>query len=64
MRFIDLDEVVGFCELAKEAEPEILLIEAAGGVMAPINDDAVMLDWAKALGCPTLAGGWVLSRYD
>ena len=51
---IILDDLVRFCRLGLEAPCDALFIEAAGGLMAPINENQLMLDWAEALGLPLL----------
>jgi dethiobiotin synthetase len=54
---INFDEVVDFCQTkiseAKSAN-KILFIEAAGGVMTPINYEKTFLDLAAELKIPTL----------
>ena len=50
-RDIRLDEVVRFC---KDHPAETLLVEGVGGVMVPINKDALVLDWMVALGFPVV----------
>ena len=52
---LDAGAVIGHCQnRVAEAGARLLLIEAAGGVMSPLDDDATMLDLAGALACPTL----------
>ncbi|MCZ6814147.1 MAG: dethiobiotin synthase [Alphaproteobacteria bacterium] len=54
---IDLDKVVAHCRAGLEGDG-VLVIEGVGGVMAPITDQATVLDWMAALGLPTvLVGG-------
>ncbi len=54
---IDLDAVVAHCRAGLEGDG-IAVIEGVGGVMAPITDEATVLDWMAALGLPTvLVGG-------
>ncbi len=54
---IDLDKVVAHCRAGLEGDG-VLGIEGVGGVMAPITDQATVLDWMAALGLPTvLVGG-------
>jgi dethiobiotin synthetase len=50
---IDLDAVVAFC-LAGTAGDGITVIEGVGGVMAPVTDEATVLDWMAALGQPAV----------
>jgi dethiobiotin synthetase len=51
-RSVDFDALVAWCR-AQERD-DALLIEGAGGVMAPIDDRHVMRDWIAALGTPAL----------
>lgn len=50
---IDFDRLVGFCKDAL-SKTNNLLIEGAGGVMAPITHDHTMLDLISALQIPVL----------
>jgi dethiobiotin synthetase len=48
-------EVIGLCQdRTAEEGSRLLLIEGAGGVMSPLDDDHTMLDLAAALALPTL----------
>ena len=51
---IDFAALLQFCRQARVASPDILLIEAVGGVMAPIGPHRTVLDWAEALGQPAI----------
>jgi len=51
---IDTDDLVQFCRLGLEAPSDALFIEAAGGIMAPINDRDLMIDWAQRLQFPLI----------
>lgn len=53
------DEVVAFCrERASASAGGLLLVETAGGVMSPLDDDHTMLDLMMALEAPVvLVGG-------
>ena len=51
---IDLDDLVQYCRLGLEAPSDALFIEAAGGVMAPINDRNLMINWAQQLQFPII----------
>jgi dethiobiotin synthetase len=51
-RSVDFDALVDWCR-AQERDDQ-LLIEGAGGVMAPIDDRHVMRDWIAALDIPAL----------
>ena len=53
-REIDFDTLLHFCRQARTASPDVLLIEAAGGVMAPLSPTRTMLDWAAELSHPAL----------
>ncbi len=54
---IDFEKVKDFCvekiSIAKQSD-QFLFIEAAGGVMTPLNDDKTFLDLADALKIPVL----------
>ncbi len=50
---IEFDELLGFCRAASAGEG-LVLIEGAGGVMAPLDDTHTMRDWAAALRLPAL----------
>jgi dethiobiotin synthetase len=52
-RSIDFEALVAFCRTEAVATGT-LLIEGAGGVMAPLDARHTMLDWMKALGFPVL----------
>jgi dethiobiotin synthetase len=51
-RAVDFDALVAWCR-AQQREDH-LLIEGAGGVMAPLDDRHVMRDWIAALDVPAL----------
>lgn len=53
---IDFAEVITFCQSKIEdiSNDETLLIEGAGGVMAPITDEHTYLDLMKALNIPVI----------
>jgi len=53
---IDLDAVVAFCR-ASLAGDGLTVIEGIGGVMAPVTDEASVLDWMAALGLPAILVG-------
>jgi dethiobiotin synthetase len=54
-RALDARAVIDLCrERAAEAGDRLLLIEGAGGVMSPLDDDHTMLDLATALALPCL----------
>lgn len=47
---IELDALITFCRPREGT----LLIEGAGGVMAPLNETYTTLDWIAALNCPAV----------
>jgi dethiobiotin synthetase len=49
---VDLQKLIAFCREHAEMANDFLLIEGVGGVMAPLNDTATMLDWMRALKWP------------
>jgi dethiobiotin synthetase len=51
---IDFDRIISFCETAMEEAEGALLIEGAGGVMAPLDDEHTVLDWIAELEVPGL----------
>lgn len=51
-RKLFLDDLVGACTMPKEAE--LMLVEGAGGLFAPLAEDALNADLAEALGLPVL----------
>jgi len=55
-RSIRLGEVVDWCRARLAATPPEtdVLIEGVGGVMSPVAEDGVVLDWIAALGVPAL----------
>ena len=59
-RQIALGEIVDFCRQRAADDFDVTLIEGVGGVMAPITDEATVIDWMAALGFPALV---VLGSY-
>lgn len=54
-RTLDSAEVIALCrDRIALARDRLLLIEGAGGVMSPLDDNHTMLDWAGSLKIPTL----------
>jgi dethiobiotin synthetase len=53
-RRLDMPELIRFCHAAIAAEPGVLLIEGAGGLMSPVSAEHIMLDWVVALGLPVI----------
>ena len=51
---IDFATLLQFCRRARAAAPDILLVEAVGGVMAPVDPHRTVLDWAEALAWPAI----------
>ena len=54
---IDFEALLHFCRRAQAQATDVLIVEAAGGVMAPLTQTRTMLDWAAALGAPVLLVG-------
>ncbi|HYW58911.1 MAG TPA: dethiobiotin synthase [Xanthobacteraceae bacterium] len=53
-RTLDFPGTVEFCRAAIAANHDSLLIEGAGGVMSPIDNDYTNLDWMRALDVPVI----------
>jgi len=53
-RSIDVDEVIAYFRAEIQKRPGILLIDGAGGVMAPLDDRRTMLDVMMALRLPLI----------
>ena len=53
-RSLSFDEVVAFCRRQLVRRDEITLIEAVGGVMAPMAQNRLCTDFARALDLPVL----------
>jgi len=51
---LDLSEITKFCQKSLEGSFDLGLIEGAGGVMAPITQMALNLDWMKVLDIPVI----------
>jgi dethiobiotin synthetase len=51
---IDVDEVITFCQTAIDQRRDILLIEGAGGIMVPLDQDRTTLDLMMALQLPLI----------
>jgi dethiobiotin synthetase len=52
---VDAEAVIALCRARAAASGEtLLLIEAAGGIMSPLDDDLTMLDLARGLAVPVL----------
>jgi dethiobiotin synthetase len=57
-RTLSLDDVAAFCRAQEHDASDCLLIEGAGGVMTPIDDEHTFLDLIARLGHPAvLVGG-------
>ena len=54
---IDFIALLQFCREDRDVEPDVLLIEGVGGVMAPIGPHYTVLDWIAALGHRVLLVG-------
>lgn len=55
-RSLRLDDLTAFHAQALARAPGVdaVLVEGAGGVMSPVTQDALCLDWIRALGAPAL----------
>jgi dethiobiotin synthetase len=53
-RSIDVDRVIAFCRAAIERRRDVLLVEGAGGVMVPLDDQRTILDVMMALRLPLI----------
>ena len=53
-RSIDVDSVISFCQSMIEQRRDILLIEGAGGIMVPLDQNRTMLDVMMALQIPLI----------
>ena len=53
-RTIDLEDIAAFCRRARARERRRLIVEGAGGVMAPIDDAHTGLDLIARLGYPVI----------
>jgi dethiobiotin synthetase len=51
---LSLDELVAFCQKRAAQAEDVLLVEGVGGVMVPLNNHALVLDWMQALGWPVI----------
>jgi dethiobiotin synthetase len=51
---IDLDKVIAYCRDHTNLKSDAVLLEGAGGVMAPISDQYTMLDWMEGLQWPVI----------
>lgn len=51
---VDIDKIITFCREHAELNSDFLLVEGAGGVMAPISHSATVLDWIEALNWPSI----------
>jgi dethiobiotin synthetase len=51
---VDMEQLVNFCREYALLASDYLLVEGAGGVMAPVNNRYTMLDWMQALDWPVI----------
>lgn len=51
---IDIEALTGFCREHAGLQSDVVLVEGAGGVMAPLSDAHTALDWIEALGWPVI----------
>jgi len=59
---LDHEAIYRFCTDTLAGAPETLwFVEGAGGIMAPLTDEVLMIDWAQALDLPVLlvVGGYL-----
>lgn len=53
-RTLDFEEIIGYSRTIIAGKEDIVLIEGAGGVMAPLDKKLTVLDWIAKLGIPAL----------
>jgi dethiobiotin synthetase len=53
-RFINLPQVITFCEAAVASAPDIMLVEGVGGVMVPLDRWHTVRDWIAGMHMPAL----------
>jgi dethiobiotin synthetase len=53
-RSIDFEALVQFCRDAQTGKEDVLLIEAVGGAMVPLDSSHTVLDWMTHLGAPVI----------
>lgn len=53
-RALSLRDILKFCRTAIRAAPGLMLVEGAGGVMAPLGAEFTMRDWIANLALPAL----------
>lgn len=51
---LDFEPMVEFCREAESGPEGLLLIEGVGGLMVPLTETETVLDWIKALACPSV----------
>ena len=51
---VDFSGIIDFCRGAVQGNSDDLFIEGVGGVMAPISNDELMIDWMAAIGAPVI----------
>jgi len=52
---VDMEKLIEFCHRAtSNQQPATILVEGAGGVMSPLNNQHTMLDWMEMLGWPVI----------
>jgi dethiobiotin synthetase len=53
-RTLDFDALVDSCRRAIDGSRDVLLIEGVGGIMVPLTEHHIVLDWMVALRLPVL----------
>jgi dethiobiotin synthetase len=54
-RRLDVGEIAGFCRYAGPAEGDAVVItEGVGGIMTPLSDEEIVIDWMTALNWPVV----------
>jgi dethiobiotin synthetase len=51
---LNFDALVAFCREHAVLESDVVLVEGVGGVMVPLNDEKLVLDWIQALAWPAI----------
>lgn len=51
---ISVQEILNFCKSEQFSELDYLLIEGAGGLLVPLNDEETWLDFLKAMNIPII----------
>jgi dethiobiotin synthetase len=51
---LDFHALIAHSQMALQGPEDLVLIEGVGGVMVPLNDRRLVLDWIEALGIPVV----------